>query len=254
MIDFGRPHEKEELLQRHKKFFNSLENIQKAIDLTFNRQGELMERADILIVILGNICFENFSAIMLLCLHGFGDDAFSLVRGMYERLVLSRHFNLHPEDVEAFWEFHLVKLRKLGLDDLLNKLDPSGNAIDRFIATHPHTGKKIMQRNWTKIDFVAMANEVGLGVHVRHAYRLPLEFAHPSVHGILQWLEVREDGGFDVKNEPNRYSVEMVLPIAHLLAIEVLRVQIEHFNLDANEPVFQQCLRDFEEAWPRRAT
>ena len=97
-------------------------------------------------------------------------------------------------------------------------------------------------------------NESVNGVHVRHAYRLPLEFAHPSVHGILQWLDVREDGGFDVKNEPNRYSVEMVLPIAHLLAIEVLRVQIEHFNLDANEPVFQQCLRDFEEAWPRRTT
>jgi hypothetical protein len=58
-----------------------------------------------------------------LSVHGFGDDAYSLSRGMYERLVLSRHFHLHPDDVDAFWDFHLVKLRKLGLEDLLHKLD-----------------------------------------------------------------------------------------------------------------------------------
>jgi hypothetical protein len=97
-----------------------------------------------------------------------------------------------------------------------------------------------------------MANEVGLGEHVRHAYRIPLEFAHPSVQGILQWLQVREDGGFEIKDRSDSYSVEMVLPIAHLLAIEVLRVQIEHFGLNGDDPVFQQCLRDFEEVWKQK--
>jgi len=251
MIDFGRLDEKEKLLHRYSKFFETLPNLQNAIDKIFNRRNALMERADILISVLGNICFENFSAILLLSLHGFGDDAFSLVRGMYERLVLSRHFHLHPDDVDTFWDFHLVKLRKLGLEDLLNKLDPSGNALDRFVGLHPHTGKKTLQRNWTTIDFVTMANEVGLGEHVRHAYRIPLEFAHPSVQGILQWLEAREDGGLEIKDRPDSYSVEMVLPIAHLLAIEVLRVQLEHFRLNADDPIFQQCLKDFEEAWKK---
>jgi hypothetical protein len=250
VVSFGHPDEEKQFFKLHNKFFQILPNLQLATDAAINKKKALLSKVDMLIGVFANICLDDFSAIVLLCLHGFGDQAYSLIRGMYERLVTARYLHLHPEEVDAFWSFHIVKLRKLGFDDLMQKLDPTGELLESFVKTKDGNGKKRLQDNWLTIDFVSMAQQVGLGEHIRLAYRIPLEFAHPSVHGILQWLEVR-DGSFYVREKSSGESREIVLPIAHLFVIEVLRLQIEHFSLDGDEPVFQQTLNDYMDVWKK---
>lgn len=247
-VEFGRPDEKERFVNIHERFFERLENLQKAIDVAFFKDNVSLEKVDLVVSVFGHICIDDFSGILLLCMHGFGDQAIAILRGMYERLVVARYLHLNPNEVDAFWNFHVVKVSKMGFNDILKKIDASGEVLDSFKVTKGGAGKKQLQNSWTNIDFVSMANKVGLGEHIRNAYRLPLEFAHPSVQAILECLEQR-DGGINVKDEPRRNTAEIAFPIAHFFIIEVLRLQIEHFGLDGDDPVFQQCLKDYMYIW-----
>ncbi len=244
-VEFGRPEEREHFINIHVRFFERFDNLQAALYAAFVKVNAPLDKIDIVVLALGNICVDDFSEILLLCANGFGNGSLKILRGMYEKLVVARYLHIHPEEVDAFWNFHAVKLSKMQFADILKKIDPDGKQLDQFKVAPKRGGRKRLQSSWTKKDFVCMANEVGLGEHVRNAYYLPLEFAHPSVHSILTKLEA-EDGALNVKDgEPQRDTAEIAFPIAYFLILEVLRLQIEHFGLNSDDPIFQRCIDDY---------
>lgn len=171
---------------------------------------------------------------------------------MYERLVTARYLHLNPGMADAFWDYHVVKLSKLDLGDIVKTLDPEGEVMKSFKVAKPGGGRARLKNSWADLDFVRMAEEVGLGEHVQKAYRLPLEFAHPSVTAILQLLEF-EGGSLTIKDlEPQRDMAEIAFPLAHFFILEVLRVQVEHFGLE--DPIFRRCVDDYVYVWAPERT
>lgn len=245
-VELGRPRERARFAKTHRRFFERLPNLQKALDAVFVKANARLSNADLAVLTLGQHCVKDFEEILLLCGNGFGGGAMAILRGMYERLVVARYIHLHPAAVDAFWDYHVVKLTKLKLDNTANKIDSDRSILERFKVSPKEGGRKRLQSSWSGLDFVSMANEVGLGEHVRNAYHLPLEYAHPSVTSILSMLEA--DGvRLTVKeNEPQRDTSEIAFTLAYFFVLEVLRLEIEHFNLHDGDPVFQQCLTDFK--------
>lgn len=251
IAEFGRPAEREHFINTHERFFERLGNLQAALHAAFVKVDARLEMVDIVVLSLGNLCVDDFSEILLLCANGFGNGALKILRGLYEKLVEARYLHMHPEEADAFWNFHAVKLSKMQLTEALKKIDPDGKILDRFKVAPKGGGRRRIQSSWTSKDFVSRANEVGLGEHDRTAYYLPLEFAHPSVQAILSNLEVK-DGSLNVKTDvPQRETAVIALAAAHFLILEVLRLQIEHFGLDGDDPVFQRCLSDYVYAFGR---
>lgn len=250
-VEFGSPEECEYFINTHERFFERFDNLQSALHAAFEKVNVSREKIDIIVLVISNICVDDFSEILLLCANGFGNGALKILRGMYEKLVVARYLHLHPEEADAFWNFYAVGLSKMKFPDILEKIDPDGKILDQFKNTPKNGGGKKLQASWTKKDFVSMANEVGLGEEIRNAYYLPLKFAHPSVYSILTKLEVKNNKLNVKSNEPQRDTAKIAFPIAYFFILEVLRLQIEHFGLDVNNPIFQQCIDDYKYALGR---
>jgi hypothetical protein len=247
-VEFGRPKERKYFISAHERFFERFQNLQKALDVAFIKENASLSNPDIVVIALSELCVDDFSELLLLCGNGFGHGALKILRGMYERLVTARYLHLHPDEVDAFWKFHAVKLHKMELEGVLKKIDPDGKILDSFKVSRG--GRKRLQSSWNNMDFVSMANKVGLGNYMRDAYRLPLEFAHPSVTSILTILE-SENGQLTIKDiEPQRNMAEVAFVIAHFLILEILRLQVERFGLD--DPIFQRCIDDYVYVWGRK--
>lgn len=240
-VEFGRPDERENFINTHQGFFERLPNLQKALHVAFLRERAPFNIADTLISALSKLCVEDFSEILLLCSNGFGNGAMKSLRGMYEKLVNARYLRLYPDMAETFWDYHVVKLSKMGGGDILEKYDPDGRILDSFKVSRTG-GKQRLKSSWSDLDFVQMAVEVGLGAFINKAYRMPLEFAHPSVTAILPMLE-SEGKGITIKEiEPQRDIADDASRLAYLFVLEVLRLQVEHFDL--HDPIFKQCMND----------
>jgi DNA protecting protein DprA len=251
-VELGRPEEQARFVKKYRRFFERLPNLQKALDAAFIKVNARLSNLDIAVLTLGRNCVDDFNEILLLCGNGFGAGGLTILRGMYEKLVVAYYLHLNPEVVDAFWDYHIVKLSKLKLDDVAQKIDPGGIILERFKASRTGEDKKRIQSSWSDPDFVSMANKVGLGEHLRNAYHLPLEYAHPSVTSILSALESHGHGVTVKDNEPQRELSEIAFTLAYFFTLEVLRLQVEHFNLDDKTLVLQQCVEDFAYALGRK--
>ena len=111
----------------------------------------------------------------------------------------------------------------------------------RVRAAHPH--------GWTTSTFVDRAECAGLGRFLPSAYYDPLLEAHPNVQGLLERLEAAADGSISIGDRVDRRLSDQVLSTAHLLVLEVLNLQVEHFLLNSLSSVTAQLLADYVEAW-----
>lgn len=250
-FEFGRPEERSYFTKSYHRFLGCLENLHIALNTVFIKEDTYLKNAEIVMDTLCKICADDFNEILLLCANGFGNGALKILRGMYEKIVVARYFHLHPEEVNSFWNYHTVKLSKLKLDDILQKVDPNGEKLNQFKVARKPGGRKRLQSSWSTVDFAKMAEEVKLDKHLRNAYHYPLEFAHPSVTSILALWE-RTNGQLTIKeNEPQRRTAKTAIIMAHYLLLEVLRLQIEHYDLNVEDSIFQKCLNDFVSIWKK---
>ena len=247
-VEFGRPEEREAFIRKHERFFERIGNLLEALKIATIKVNTTLSNAEIVIDALCTLCAEDFNQVRLLSANGCGHGALTILRGMFEKLVTARYLELHPHEVYKFWDYHVVKVSKLKLDDILKKLDPDGSKLAQFKVASKQGGRKRLQNRWTNIDFVRMAEEVGLGEYVRNAYHFPLEFAHPSVIAVLSLFE-RIDGQLTIKeNGPQPDSAKMALSMAHFFLLNILLLQVEHYKIEDN-PIFQQSIDDYVYIW-----
>ncbi len=247
-VEFGEPKEREKFIVEHERFFERIGSLVKALNIAAIKVNANLSNAEVVIDTLCKLCVENFNEILLLSANGFGNGAITLLRSMFEKLVTARYLELHPNEVDKFFDYHAVKLHKLRQDNALKEFDPDGSILNQFKVVRKKGGRKRLQSSWTNNDLVKMAEEVGLGEFVKWAYHVPLEFAHPSVTAIVSFLE-ETDGQLTIKeNEPRPQLAEDALMLAQAFLLEILRLQVAHYKVKDN-PLFQQCIDDYAYIW-----
>ena len=248
IVEFGRAEQREDFINKHERFFERIETLHRALNTVSIKTNVILDNNEIVMDVLCSLCVEDYNEILLLSGNGFGHGALKTLRGIFEKLVVARYLELHPDAVYDFLDFHAVKAHKLHLDDYLQRFDPDGAKLNRFKVARKEGARKRLQPSWTQTDFVSMAEEVGLGEHVTNAYHFPLEFAHPSVTAVFSLLQEIDGQLTIIENGPQPDLAEIALMMAHYFLLDVLRLQIEHYKRE-DEAVLQQCVDDYVYIW-----
>jgi hypothetical protein len=133
-----------------------------------------------------------------------GVAALKLLRTLYERGVTLRYLHEHPEELDAFLDFHHVQLRKLttpiaeifgsgaipekALADIKTEFE---KVKKQFMVTDcKKCGTEKLNHTWSKLNFVAMAKKTEhFDKLIVQAYYLPMRHGHSTFGAILSRLE-----------------------------------------------------------------
>jgi hypothetical protein len=247
MMYFSQPDEERLFNERHSKLLDFLPHLNETLDNVF-KHTVMGDRAGLTVFMLGRRCANDFSEILLLASNSYGFACLQLLRSMFEKLVDARYLQKHPEEVDNFWDYHLVLLVKLGYEDAAAKFDPEW---DRKVAKfkRPHKKGFRTQSRWNKLTLVDEAKQVGLGDHLQGTYYLPNAFIHNSAAELLFALEADENGRFtpkDFNNPDERRMADVALQQALFFLLEVLKLQLEHYGWTDSASLLQNLFRDYE--------
>lgn len=247
-MEFGQQEERQFFTEHFQDFFRLLPDLGKALDNIF-KHSVPANRAGLIIFMLGKLCVDDFNEIFLLCANGFGFGAMKILRGTFEKLVDARYLHLHPEEIDKFWDYHVIKLQKLQLDDIMKKTNPEWQKIIAgFKTVKRKNGAFRLQQNWTQKDLVARAEEVGFKEQIRNAYYLPNEFVRTSISQIL--FNIRQEADdtlttLDYAKEQNRTMAGIALHMSYFFLLEIMKVEIEHYDYEHAVPLAQRCADEF---------
>ena len=250
---------------RHQEFLKRFGNIDEAISVAFDRVHEKVGPLERVIYFHGRLVTEEFMEILLLCSNGYGIGAQKLVRGMYERAVTARYLMSHPEEIMNFLDYSYVARHKLlvamersaGSENF-----PSGQAgkiredyervKQRFMVPSCKTcGKLRLNHTWSKTDIVSMAQiTANLLPWITSGYYLPMLQAHSTLGAIFSRLDLEgadEVMVFDGDSQCD--TAHNVLITAHIILLDVLELQREHFQIKELGPLLQICMADYTAIW-----
>jgi hypothetical protein len=257
---FGSPEEWRDFGKRNSLFLARYANLQKAADLAWFGIRSFSEPIDRFVCGYGKLCCEDFYEIGVNSGNGCGDAAQKLVRGLYERAVTLRYLHEHPEELDDFWDFHIVSRRRfinavkatMGADVVPPELEADYEAEyekvkDRFMVTDCKVcGTTRPNHTWNKLDFVSMAKQTQLGKLLVPGYYKSLNLAHATVGALLSKLKRNEaDDGFSFESKPQRGAADKALMVSHNIILDVLAVQAEHFKLPGLAEQLAICQKDF---------
>lgn len=260
----GNGGEQTDFIRRHGPFLRRLSSLRDAIDSAFARQFSSTEPSDMVVFSLGVLCREDFMELLVLAGNGYGIGAMKTLRGMYERLITAQYLHTRPEETEDFLDFYWVSLHRLtravvdtfGMENIpSDKLEEMRNMYEqvkqRFLVTIcDRCGTKRINHSWSKLDFVSMARRAGtMGKFVVPAYYIPTQHIHSTVQGIISRLDEGVRGAFAFKSEHQRKEADAALRMGHLLMLNVLSLQREHFKLRHLQPALDACYADYQATW-----
>ena len=191
-----------------------------------------------------------------------------LLRGMYERAVTMTYLSEHPEEVDAFLNFHAVSQYKLlsairriykdgtVAEEVWRETERQYLAVkgDFLVTACKECGTERVNFSWSKLDFVAMAHKAGnLGRLIVPAYYVPLGQTHSTVASILSRMEHAEGGGLGFNPDPQRDQADNALRLGHNILLRVIELQRKHFSLgDELSQLLARCQDDYMEMWKAR--
>ena len=219
-----------------------------------------MEPIDRFVFFYGRLCCEDFFEVLLCCGNGYGVAALKLLRTLYERAVTLRYLHEHPEELDAFLDFHHVQLHKLTMP--IVEIFGSGTIPEKAltdIRTEFEKAKKQymvkdckncrtekLNHTWSKLDFVAMAKKTEhLDKLIVQAYYVPMRHGHATFGAILSRLEGGEIGGVSFMPTAQRHESDQALMTAQNILLNVLGVQEERFKVPELCKQIEQCMQDF---------
>jgi len=254
-VNFSQPDEERLFSERNAELLSLLPDLNDAMDSVL-RHTVKADRQGLTVFMLGRRCSNDFAEILRLASNGYGFAALSVLRSMFEKLVDATYLHKHPEEVDAFWDYHFVQLEKLGYADIAKKFDPNWEAI---AGQFKRKGKKGLhtQPRWAKNSLVKIAKGVGLGDHLKHAYYLPNLFIHNSVAEIIFGLQEDQNGRFtpvDSNNPKERRMADIAVVQAIFLLLSMLELAIEHYDWDDSTSLVQNCVDSFGKYFQLSAT
>lgn len=266
-ITFGYPEEWTSFRARNGLFLERFENLTKAFDKAFIRDFQSQEPIDRFVMMFGRMCIEEFFEILLLCGNGYGIAASRLLRALWEKVVTLEYIDAHPEELDAFFDYHHISQHKLlksvqdviGMDALPAEIIAENDADyervkQRFMVTACKTcGTKRVNHSWNKLDIVAMAKKTRiLGKIVNEAYYLPLAHTHSSMSSLIQRLEERETGAIGFNPDSQQKTADSTLRTSHLIVVELLLIQTRRYKIPDLETMVEKCEKDWIEIYKKR--
>lgn len=243
---FSQPAEEYLFSERNAELLTLLPPLNDALDHVLSH-SVVANREGLTIFMLARRCSIDFEEIFLLASNGHGFAALGILRSMFEKLVDATYLHRHAEEVDAFWEYHLVQLEKLDYADIAMKFDPNWQMVVRRFKKKGKRGVRTQPR-WAKDNLVKMANDVGLGLHLKHAYYLPNLFIHNSAAEIMFGLEKAQNGRLtpvDSNNPKERRMADIAVVQAIFLLLRMLELAIEHYGWDDSASLVQNCVDSF---------
>ena len=243
-LTFGYPEEWKAFKERNQQFMDLFPNLHAAVEMSFTRDFTAPDIIDLLIMMYGRLCFEDFTEIIVCSGNRNGVAASKLLRTFYERAVTIAYLNHHPEEIQDFIDYHAVAQRKLfsSLRDIFgNEFLPPGSedmmnsdfeeVKEQFIVPScKKCGTKRLNHTWSRLDFVAMAKTTGtLGKMINQAYYVPMSRTHSSVAALLERIEQRQSGVLSFNPDAQRRSAALTLMTGHHIMLEVLKIQDKGF-------------------------
>ncbi|SRR6266404_5755631 len=213
---------------------------------------EPQSTADHLIIELGSIITEDLVEIVTLCHNGFINGAMKILRGMFERTVTLIYLDQHPNEAEAFENYHYIDLYKIAAE--LERIHPgkflTREQFDEIKAKRDEVKEKYLVKcncrkdcpeqhinvSWSKLGLVQMANAIGFkGDLLVFSYYGGIKETHPKMGAIYDRLKVRY-GDSKEADEKGAFGV------AVYLMMEVIHAIKERFKLDEIDETYQECI------------
>lgn len=267
MIEIGSPSAVALFRARHAAFFEGSAALDRAITLAFHRAFKADEPIATVIFFLGSRCADDFKEILLLAANDQGWGATAHVRGMFERCVTAAYLHENPEHVDDFVAYDIVRRWKVAQSiEKVFELSPEDQekkdelkrefegVRDRFIVTAcPTCETKRLNHTWSKLDLVSMAGKIKkmdqMGNMVSAAYYLPLAQAHSTLASIIQRVGEVGNDYFAVDETLARGEADRSFQLAHLLLLNALTVQHEHFGLPELTRPIDEAFQHFHDVW-----
>ncbi len=169
--------------------------------------------------------YKTYSAIILLCENGYGQDALVLARTLFELTVNTYYIFKDPTDgrVNRYFGYQSV-LRKKAIKHFLKndeltailvakfKERDNGETIESVLKQAEEAQKKYNFKNnkWSEDNLADMAKEVGLEHLYKTLYKVQNDLTHSTVGGIDDYL-LFEDGHLTVKIGSDYKRIETCL-------------------------------------------
>jgi hypothetical protein len=240
--------------------------LQQSLSIAFDRAIDTNDRLATVLFFLGSRCADDFREILLLAANGFGWGATAHLRGMFERSVTVAYIHENPASVADFIDYEYIRRWKVlraieqtfgvSPENEAAKLQLKSNfdrVRDRFMVPDCEVcNTKRLNHTWSRLDIVSMTAQLRqrkLTSLVVPGYYLPLGQAHSTFASMaLRVREVTADR-FQVDAALAEPEADRTLEYAHLLLLNTLIIQHEHFQLVELGGPLNAAFSHFHKAW-----
>jgi len=176
--------------------------------------------------ILGK-AYKTHEATMLLCKHGYGEDAFMLSRTLFELMVLMSYILADNTEgrLMRYAEYDWVTRKQMfdyvvTKDQILKSINEkigSGIVEPNILALIEAEYKRVMgkykydfRKSWSDKSMQAMAEEIGRGDAYKTVYKLQCIVGHTSPRSMNEYMHQTDDG-LVINTGPNSDMTETAL-------------------------------------------
>lgn len=265
-VGFGTPAEWKTFQEAYSVFVEKIPFLFKTFQKVFGRKiDKSAPNVDRLVFHLGMLCVEDFREILLLCANGYGVGGQKILRGLYEKTINADYLSTHPDEADKFLDYFWVHMKKdINHQKVAYKGDVSDPEVieevmreydrvkDKFIEPLcKKCGTTRPQMSWTRLSVEAMgkAAESPMAGWYHSCYFLPTLQTHTTMGAIFSRLKVEEEFDFTYfSTGPQREEARRVVRDSHLIMLNVLHRQNEHFQLDMEDEMMERA-KDLDESW-----
>jgi hypothetical protein len=263
-LTFGYPDEQRLFGERNRNFFDVLPALQTRMTQVLLRTFQPADVAQGVVFFLGRLAADDFGEILLNSANGYGMAGLKLLRPMFEGVVTALHIANHPDEAEAFLEYHLVHQRKTLRVAEATGVDLSGVVLleeqariearyqeikDRYRQMLcPECGVALGDSSWTKKDPIAMSRELNLQESAFCLYFYPTLQIHTTPTRLASRLELVASG-LRFKEGAQRDAADAALAGAHGCLALILEHHNRYFSLGING-LEEELVEGLQRSWP----
>jgi hypothetical protein len=215
--EFGDTSESRAFWKRNAEFEPLFDRLITLTNKCFGREYQPANYAEGVVFDLGQACRDDFGEVVFLAVHGHGNGATKILRGMFERAVTTAYLIKHPAKAERFVRYAAIQehramaaalkvLSKKEFDEAMGAGNTVAEIRKRYQEVKPEfettvcsaCGTTRTAGSWDPLDIASMVHHVGgpfqhfyLG-----AYFIPLLQSHATLASTARDKSPRDEADF----------------------------------------------------------
>jgi hypothetical protein len=217
IYEFGDTRESRVFWERNAESELHFDRLIKLTNKCFSREYHPADRAEDIVFDLGQACRDDFGEVVFLAVHGHGNGATKLLRGMFERAVTAAYLMKNPEKAERFVRYAAIQEHRMmqgalkvvsekEFDEAMGEENTVSEIKRRYQEVKPEfettvcstCGETRTAGSWDPLDVASMVHKVG-GPFQRlfvSAYAIPNLQIHATLASIGRNKLLREEADF----------------------------------------------------------